>query len=93
MLSLLIEVPGAFVSRIMSEAKVAEAAANGKLPDGITEAFLNESKDRPAIIAIVIVAVLTCSVVLCRLASRAFVVKRIGIDDGLALASLVSCPL
>ncbi|KAM3453403.1 hypothetical protein MY3296_003811 [Beauveria thailandica] len=74
----------------MSEAKVAEAAANGELPEGITEAFLNESKDRPAIIAIVVVAVLTCSVVLCRLASRAFVVKRIGTDDGLALASL-SC--
>ncbi|KAM3512643.1 hypothetical protein MY11210_003737 [Beauveria gryllotalpidicola] len=72
----------------MSEAKVAEAAANGKLPEGITEAFLNETKDQAAIIGIVIVAVLTCCVVLCRLASRALVVKRIGIDDGLALASL-----
>ncbi|EGX97040.1 hypothetical protein CCM_01699 [Cordyceps militaris CM01] len=72
----------------MTDAKVAAAIASGKVPEGITEAFLNESKDKPAIIAIVIVAVLTSCVVLCRLASRAFIVKRVGVDDGLALASL-----
>ncbi|TQV94124.1 integral membrane protein pth11 [Cordyceps javanica] len=74
----------------MSDAAVAAAIASGKIPEGITEEFLNESKNQPAIIAIVVVTVLTSLVVLCRLASRAFVIKRIGIDDGLALGSL-SC--
>lgn len=73
----------------MSDSKVAAAIASGKVPEGITEAFLNESKDQPAIVAIVIVAVLTSCVVICRLVSRAFVVKRVGVDDGLALGSLV----
>lgn len=73
----------------MSDPKVAEAIASGRVPEGITEAFLNESKDQPAIIAIVIVTVLVSGVVLCRLASRVFVVKRVGVDDGLALGSLV----
>lgn len=73
----------------MSDRKVADAIASGKVPEGITEAFLNESKDQPAIVAIVIVAVLTSCVVICRLVSRVFVVKRVGVDDGLALGSLV----
>ncbi|KAJ4144504.1 hypothetical protein LMH87_003385 [Akanthomyces muscarius] len=72
----------------MSDSKVAAAIASGKVPEGVTEAFLNESKDQPAIVAIVIVAVLTSCVVICRLVSRAFVVKRVGVDDGLALGSL-----
>ncbi|OAR01906.1 hypothetical protein LLEC1_07647 [Akanthomyces lecanii] len=72
----------------MSDPKVAAAMASGKVPEGITEAFLNESKDEPAIVAIVVVAVLTSCVVISRLVSRAFVVKRVGVDDGLALGSL-----
>ncbi|OAA69678.1 hypothetical protein ISF_02948 [Cordyceps fumosorosea ARSEF 2679] len=72
----------------MSDPKIVAAIASGKVPKEISEAFLSESKDQPAIIAIVIVAILTSFVVLSRLASRAFVVKRVGIDDGLALASL-----
>ncbi|KAJ3480238.1 hypothetical protein NLG97_g8118 [Lecanicillium saksenae] len=74
----------------MSDPKVTEAIASGRVPEGITEAFLNESKDQPAIVAIAIVAAITCCVVILRLASRSFVVKRVGIDDGLALGSL-SC--
>lgn len=73
----------------MKDPKVTKAAAEGRLPEGITEAFLNESKDKPATIAIIVVTILASCVVICRLVSRAFVVKRIGVDDGLAMGSLV----
>lgn len=75
----------------MSDPKVAEAFAEGRIPleDGLTEEFLNESKDQPAIIAIIFVAALTALFVISRVISRILIVKRVGIDDGLAMASLV----
>lgn len=76
----------------MIDPKVAQAIAAGKVPAGVSAEFLSESKDRPAIIAIILVTVITSVIVLLRLISRLLVVKRFGIDDGLALCSWVrSC--
>lgn len=68
---------------------VDEAIAAGRVPAGITAAYLKESKDQPAIAGIIFVTVLTFIVVVGRLLSRAFIVRRFGFDDGLALVSLV----
>ncbi|PHH82180.1 hypothetical protein CDD82_6738 [Ophiocordyceps australis] len=77
----------------MMDPKVVEAFASGRLPNpeapNATPEFLNESRDKPAIIGILIVTALTATVVVGRLLSRAFVVRRFGFDDGLALVSLV----
>ncbi|PHH60545.1 hypothetical protein CDD81_1550 [Ophiocordyceps australis] len=73
--------------------KVAEAFASGRLPNAdapdVTPQFLNESRDKPAIIGILFVTGLTATIVVGRLLSRAFVVRRFGFDDGLALISLI----
>ncbi|KPM42124.1 hypothetical protein AK830_g4367 [Neonectria ditissima] len=74
----------------MSDPKVTEAIADGRVPDGVTAEFLNESKDAPAIAGIIFVAVLTSIVVLGRLGSRAFLIRRFGIDDTLTLLSWIS---
>lgn len=74
----------------MSDPKVAQAIADGRVPKDITAAYLNETKDGPAIAGIIFVTVLTSIIVLGRLASRAFLIRRFGIDDGLTLLSWVS---
>ncbi|UNI17962.1 hypothetical protein JDV02_004265 [Purpureocillium takamizusanense] len=68
---------------------VDEAIAAGRVPAGITAAYLNESRDQPAIAGIIFVTALTFVVVVGRLLSRAFIVRRFGFDDGLALISLL----
>lgn len=76
----------------MNDPRVDEAIASGRVPPEITPAFLNESQDAPAVVGIVLVTVLTVLVVGCRLFSRAFLVKRFGLDDTIALLSLASRP-
>ncbi|KAH7131562.1 hypothetical protein B0J13DRAFT_626634 [Dactylonectria estremocensis] len=73
-----------------TDPKVTEAIADGRVPDDITAAFLNQSKDAPAIAGIIVVTVLTSIVVLGRLGSRAFLIRRFGIDDTLTLLSWLS---
>ncbi|KAF4961258.1 hypothetical protein FSARC_10240 [Fusarium sarcochroum] len=73
----------------MSDPKVAQAIADGKVPDEITASYLNETKDAPAIAGIIFVTVLTSLIVLGRLASRAFLIRRFGFDDALTLLSWV----
>ncbi|KAJ6438762.1 proteinrelated to integral membrane protein pth11 [Purpureocillium lavendulum] len=68
---------------------VDEAIAAGRVPAGITAAYLKESKDQPAIAGIIFVTALTFVVVVARLLSRAFIVRRFGFDDGLALVSML----
>lgn len=75
---------------IMVDFRIQQAIADGKVPSDITAAYLSESRDRPSIIGIVFVTVLTFLVVVTRLVSRSFIVQRIGIDDVLAAVSLVS---
>jgi hypothetical protein len=74
----------------MSDSDVARAIADGRVPKGITADYLNQTKDAPAIAGIVFVTVLTSLVVLGRLISRAFLIRRFGLDDTLTLISWVS---
>ncbi|KAJ9614132.1 hypothetical protein H2200_002268 [Cladophialophora chaetospira] len=64
------------------------AIAAGRVPDGITAEYLKQSRDGPAIGAIVFLCILTALVVLSRCASRLFLVKSFGVDDALALVGL-----
>lgn len=68
---------------------VDQAIADGRVPPDVTRAILLESKDRPAIVGILIVTILTFLVVLGRVLSRTFIVRRFGYDDALAVVSLV----
>lgn len=70
---------------------VDEAIASGRVPPdrNITAEYLKESRDKPTIAGILVVTSLTCAIVVARLLSRAFMVRRFGYDDGLALVSLV----
>lgn len=60
------------------------------LPAGTTAAFLEQSRDQPTVIAILFVACLVVLVVAVRCYARRFIVRDVGLDDGLALLSLVS---
>ncbi|KAM0444041.1 hypothetical protein ACHAQK_002793 [Fusarium lateritium] len=73
----------------MSDPKVAQAIADGRVPKEITADYLNETKDAPAIAGIIFVTCLTSIVVLGRLASRALLIRRFGFDDALTLLSWV----
>jgi hypothetical protein len=66
------------------------AIAQGRVPSGVSREILLESKDRPAIVGILIVTVLTSLFVCGRVASRALLVRRFGYDDALAAMSWVS---
>ncbi|KAG5743302.1 hypothetical protein H9Q72_011775 [Fusarium xylarioides] len=57
--------------------------------DESPRAYLNESKDAPAIVGIILVTCITSIIVLGRLASRAFLIRRFGLDDSLTLVSWV----
>ncbi|KAF5022894.1 hypothetical protein F66182_5054 [Fusarium sp. NRRL 66182] len=71
----------------MSDPKVDQAVAEGRVPDGITAEYLNETKDTPAIVGIILVTALTSIVVLGRLVSRGFLIRRFGLDDALTFVS------
>ncbi|KAK3345530.1 hypothetical protein B0H65DRAFT_208549 [Neurospora tetraspora] len=71
-----------------TDPRITRAIEAGRIPEGISIAWLEESRDKPATGAIIFVTVLTGIVVLCRIASRAFVLRRTGLDDWLALLCL-----
>ncbi|CAF3567514.1 unnamed protein product [Fusarium graminearum] len=71
----------------MTDPKVTKAFEDGRVPKGITADYLNQSRDASAIAGIVFVTALTSIIVLGRLASRAFLMRRFGFDDGLTLIS------
>ncbi|KAI6777197.1 hypothetical protein HG530_001142 [Fusarium avenaceum] len=73
----------------MSDPKVAQAIADGRVPKGITADYLNETKDTPAIAGIIFITCLTSIIVLGRLASRALLIRRFGFDDALTLLSWI----
>ncbi|KAI5458738.1 hypothetical protein BGZ63DRAFT_456532 [Mariannaea sp. PMI_226] len=74
----------------MSDPKVTQAFKDGRVPDGITAAYLDQSKDGPAIAGILVVTILASLVVIGRLCSRAFLLRRFGLDDALTLLSWLS---
>lgn len=75
----------------MSDPRVDRAIASGDAPADIAD-ILNDSHDTAALVTITIFSVLAVFFVVCRLISRKYILKSygIGLDDGLALVSLVS---
>lgn len=71
------------------EPAITAAIASGNVPSEITAEYLMENRDHPAIVAILVIVVLTFIVVMARCFSRYFLVKRFGLDDGLAFLSVV----
>ncbi|KAI5243074.1 hypothetical protein E4T42_07494 [Aureobasidium subglaciale] len=69
---------------------VAQAYAEGRLPTNIsyiTPEYLSESRDGPAIAGILAIYIITTVLLICRFASRIFIVKSFGLDDGIAAFS------
>lgn len=75
----------------MIDPRVEAAIAAGRVPEDISAEHLSETRDQPAIVGILFVTALTTFVVVARLLSRAYIVQRFGLDDGVALISLVRC--
>ncbi|KAM4067088.1 hypothetical protein HRG_001087 [Hirsutella rhossiliensis] len=75
----------------MGDPRIDAALAAGDVPRRISVAILEMNRDLSATVSIVIVTALATLIVLCRLLSRRFIIKRfgLGLDDGIALASLV----
>ncbi|KID80974.1 proteinrelated to integral membrane protein pth11 [Metarhizium guizhouense ARSEF 977] len=75
----------------MGDPRIDEAIAAGDVPSNVPIHWLRESRDTSAIAGIVVVLVLTTLVVMLRLYSRKYITKKgaLGIDDGIALASLL----
>lgn len=61
----------------------------GRIPSNISLEYLAESKDRPAKIAIIFMVVFTAFILLLRLYARLLVVKKCGLDDALAILTMV----
>ncbi|OAQ62444.1 hypothetical protein VFPPC_06931 [Pochonia chlamydosporia 170] len=74
----------------MSDPRVDRAIASGDAPAEIAD-ILNDSQDTAALVTIMIFSVLAVFFVVCRLISRKYILKSygIGLDDGLALVSLL----
>lgn len=68
--------------------------ASGRVPRKIPRETLEKNQDMTGIVSIAVVTTLATLFVVCRLLSRRYVIKRfgLGIDDGMALASLVRAP-
>lgn len=64
-------------------------ATRKDIPPSITPAYLAESRDGPAIGAILAIGILTLLLLLLRYYARLFLVKNFGLDDKLALLSMV----
>lgn len=67
------------------------AEAAGRIPSDVSLSYLAQSRDRSAIVGILFLVCLTGVVMIIRLYARSFIVKKIGIDDALAILTMV-CP-
>jgi hypothetical protein len=65
------------------------ANATGRIPDGVSLSYLAESRDHSAIVGILFMVCFAGLVVLVRLYARLFLVKKLGLDDALAVLTLV----
>jgi hypothetical protein len=72
------------------EPGIEAAFANGTVPDNITPEYLAETRDPPAIAALIFLIIFAGIIVSARCLSRLLIVKSFGLDDSLALLSLVS---
>jgi hypothetical protein len=76
----------------MIDPAVSDAVEAGRVPEDVSAEYLSESKDMPAIIAIIVLTGITLIAVMGRALSRGILVGRFGFDDGLAVLGLVRFP-
>lgn len=76
---------------INSQAIDAALAKPNYIPSGISAAFLEQSRDRPVVIAILFIGSFITLILALRCFARIAVVKQFGLDDWLALGTLVRC--
>ena len=72
---------------IPSDILAADAA--GRIPKDVTLEFLAQSRDKAAIVGIVFMVCFTGLLMIVRLYARLFIVKKLGLDDALAILTLV----
>jgi hypothetical protein len=65
------------------------ANATGRIPDGISLSYLAQSRDHSAIVGILFMVCFAGLIVLTRLYARLFLVKKLGLDDALAVLTTV----
>lgn len=65
------------------------ANAAGRIPDDVSLEYLAETRDGPAKVAIVFLVCLAGVLMLVRLYARTWLVKKIGMDDILAVLTMV----
>jgi hypothetical protein len=71
-------------------ADILAADAAGSIPNGVSLSYLAQSRDKSAIVGIIFMVCLTGVLVLLRLYARLFLVKQLGLDDALAVLTMVS---
>lgn len=71
-------------------ADILAADAAGDIPDGISLSYLAQSRDHPAIVGIIFMVCFTGVLMILRLYARFFLVKHSGLDDALAVLTMVS---
>ncbi|CAI7619166.1 unnamed protein product [Penicillium bialowiezense] len=71
---------------IPSDILAADAA--GRVPSDVSLEFLAQSRDKPAIVGIIFMVCFTGLLMIVRLYARLFIVKKIGLDDALAILTL-----
>jgi hypothetical protein len=77
-------------SPINSDAIEAALSRPDYIPSEITASFLEESRDQPVVIAILFVGSFVTFILGLRCIARIFVVRKFGLDDWLAVITLVS---
>lgn len=73
----------------MIPADILAADAAGRIPDGVSLEYLAQSRDHSAIVGIIFMVCLTGVLMILRLYARIFLIKKLGIDDGLAILTMV----
>jgi len=71
-------------------ADILAADAAGDIPDGISLSYLAQSRDHSAIVGIIFMVCFTGALMILRLYARFFLVKHSGLDDALAVLTMVS---
>ena len=80
-------------SPVNTQAIQAALAKPNYVPPGVTLQFMEQNRDQPAIIAILFVGSLATIFVALRCYARLVIVKGFGLDDWLALLTLVTRPV
>jgi hypothetical protein len=76
---------------IPSDILAADAA--GRIPSDVSLKWLAQSRDHSAIVGIFFMVALTGLLMIVRLYARLFIVKKIGMDDALAILTMVCADL